>query len=66
MNRTINRVFIKRYKWLEDDNVIEGVALMNGNIFKAFIPFTEIYRLSDKMVDLLETYEKEQKEEVTQ
>lgn len=66
MSKDLNRVFIKRYTWHTDEEPIEGVALTCGNIFRGFIPFSEVYRLSDKMVDLLETYEKEQKEEVTQ
>lgn len=57
--KNLHRVFIKRYTWLTDGEAVDGVALMHGENFRGFIPFTEIHRLSNKMVDLYESYEQQ-------
>ncbi|RLZ02881.1 hypothetical protein CWC38_08675 [Kocuria tytonicola] len=54
-----HRLRVVPYTWNPETDPIEGVALVRGRFLKVFIPYNEVLEVSDRLVDLYETHDRE-------
>ncbi|MUN55323.1 hypothetical protein GMA10_08900 [Kocuria koreensis] len=53
------RIRVRDYTWNPREEATRGVVIMRGQYIQAFIPYQHVAAFSDRMIDLLETYENE-------
>ncbi|WP_348613928.1 hypothetical protein [Kocuria rhizophila] len=47
------------YTWNSKTDPVEGVALLRGRFLKVFIPYDEVLEVSDRLVDIYESHDRE-------
>jgi hypothetical protein len=52
------RIRVLPYTWDRLTKPRHGVAIFTGDTFRVFIPMTDITRISDRLIDILEAHER--------
>ncbi|WP_126855900.1 hypothetical protein [Kocuria sp. HSID16901] len=52
------RIRVRDYTWNPREEATRGVVIMRGQYIQCFIPYDEVATYADKMIDLLETHER--------
>jgi hypothetical protein len=52
------RIRVLPYTWDRHTNPVPGVAVFTGDTFRVFIPITDATRIADRLIDIVETHER--------
>lgn len=53
------RIRAQDYTWNPREEATRGIVVRRGQLIQFFIPYTDVPKLAEKLIDLLEDYKRE-------